>query len=355
MVKNDLGKLEDIIEKASNILILSHIRPDPDAISSTLLLNLLLQNKFKDKKITSNIEGSIIEKYNFLTKIDLIQNRNSLEILNELKPDLLIIVDVANANRVTVSDQEGINAYINSNKLPLAIVDHHSESDAQECDIYINYKSSSVVETLYKVFVEQLGFPTFSGMPNIVMTGLISDTGGFKFKMENPVETMRVGGLMMEMGAETEFIQSTLSRLNQKQMKVFTELSKNFVCGIEYNYSYLSTNFLDSILKEISQGELYDAYQYFMFDRLRTTGTANWGFIIFRDSDKELENGNFRYKGSLRAERGIDVSMLAKKMNGGGNGHKRAAGFEVLVKNDAEALEHVLKIIEENKKEAYEE
>lgn len=356
MVKNDTTALHQLVQDSNKIIIFSHIRPDPDAVASAVFLNNLFKYNFPDKEILANIEGEINEKMSVLPNVNDIQNKNSFELVSKFRPNLIVMLDACNFNRISGKEGVRLKEFVKENDIKLVILDHHGEAEADESQVYLNYNTASTAELLYKIFVEELGYKPFTDLPNTVMVGLLSDTGGFKYKLANPKETMRIASIMMEQGSENEKILDLLTSLTENEMKVFTEMANNFVCGDEYNYTTISEEFLNKHNGVVTSADIYEGYHQFMDSRLRSTGKANWGFVIFKDMGKpdKTSDGKYTYKGSFRSTGNVDTRPLAAKMSGGGAGIKNATGFEVLAKNDKEALNEVLNVIEKYKHQAYE-
>ena len=133
-------KLEkEIFEKIENsryCLIITHINPDADTISSALALsNYMYEKKIKHKVYNSSKD--IPRALDFLPKFDKITNQVPKFY------DLVIFVDCAVADRVGIEVDDGV-FIIN--------IDHH-QSNTNFGDINIVEDSkASTAEVLYNVF-----------------------------------------------------------------------------------------------------------------------------------------------------------------------------------------------------------
>ena len=84
MIKNDIL---DKISEYNNIIIHRHVRPDGDAIGSSLGLRQILRDNFPEKNIYS-VGGDIPEYLRFVGKEDIISD-------DVYKDALVIVVDTA--------------------------------------------------------------------------------------------------------------------------------------------------------------------------------------------------------------------------------------------------------------------
>ncbi|MCC7289725.1 DHH family phosphoesterase [bacterium] len=354
MVKNDIKLLEQLLNNSKRILIVTHTRPDPDAVSSTVLLHTLLRDNYPDKEITSNIEGEITSHYSFLKNLEIVGTGMAIQALETFKPDLVFLVDGMNWKRVSITDGPALKNQISTNKIKLVIIDHHEEVDIDECDLYMNYGEASTSESIYTHLIKALNLKPYEGYETAVITGIVTDTGSFKNKVKHPRQTFSVAADMVEAGVDIEKILNALSRIDEVGMRIYTEMTNNFVCTDDYNYTYISQKFFKDNKKDLNPALVDAVYHYFIDSRLRSSGKAVWGFIVFYEYGRQDENGEEelkRYKGSMRAEAGIDTTVFSRQFGGGG--HKGASAFTLMAKSDQEAIQMVIDVIEKHRSEAY--
>jgi len=108
-MKEKFDLIKNKIDTAKNIALICHIRPDGDALGSSLALqNYILTTK----KCSVFCDDTLPPKYNFLTNYDLIRND---EITDDF--DLLISLDgdeYANSYRLTKSGQNSFSKVYNN-------------------------------------------------------------------------------------------------------------------------------------------------------------------------------------------------------------------------------------------------
>jgi phosphoesterase RecJ-like protein len=156
-MQDNIQKVEKYIDKAKNILAVSHYGPDEDAISSLLAVFSFL--KQKNKKVSLLIEDQIPQKYDFLENFDQLKSGNILKTLKEENIDLLIICDAYQYHRVSLYEFKELENYLKESKLRTICIDHHQrEANAASYDIYINWQYFSTAETLYDLFIKKLKY-----------------------------------------------------------------------------------------------------------------------------------------------------------------------------------------------------
>src|SRR6185312_16790567 len=97
---------------ANTIFISSHIGPDPDAVSSSLLLAEILRKNYPDKAIHHILEEHPNSDLRFLHRFETISFRPALQALKEVKPDLFIVTDANNFDRVSRTQGAEIREYV---------------------------------------------------------------------------------------------------------------------------------------------------------------------------------------------------------------------------------------------------
>jgi len=332
------GKLKELIDKSSKILITSHVSPDPDSICSILLLGLSLQENFPDKNI-SMVSEELPDNLNYLHGFDKILTQ-PLNKAVEGK-DLIIIVDAMNFGRCTRGDFATISAQVKKNNIPLVIIDHHEQVGVEDNAAYINDGYPAAVEQVYKTCLEDLKLSKPDGYAEITMTGLYSDTGGFTYLNGRYRETLQLVGELIDNGAKIEDAKTKLYQYSVNQLKVVSELINNLSHQDDYTYTFLSDSFVDEwISANKPLDKMHSATKIFTDNFIRNIEGKTWGFIFYRDT----RLGDSMYSISFRSAGGVpNVSEIASHLAGGG--HKAAAGARVEAKNANDAMQKINEVI----------
>ncbi len=162
-----LDDIKEKIDKAEKIVILTHENPDGDAIGSSLAMYNALKDYGKNPDI-------IIPKYpsifKFLPGAGEIKTETNIE-----KYDLAIALDCA-----TIKMLNGFSKYFEDAKSKICI-DHHSTNTMFGDLNYVNPVAPACAQILL-VVLEYIGIEVTKDIGTCILTGIITDTGGFKYE-----------------------------------------------------------------------------------------------------------------------------------------------------------------------------
>ena len=305
-------KIADQIAAHHRFLIVSHVRPDADAVGSLLGLGLALKNAGKNVQMVLE-DGA--EKYKYLPGSENIARSSDEPV------DLIIIVDC--------SDPERVGAVLVDLGKPDLVVDHHKTN--------INFGELNVVEpeqaaTAAILFdhMPEWGLEITPEVATCLLSGIVGDTIGFRTSNVNAA-LMRKTSELMDLGAD-------LSSVYREELVAKSFLAVRYwgagLSRLEKDDGLVWTSLTVADREEIGYPTNDDADLVNVLSSVRDAEIA----LIFVE---QLEN---KVKISWRARPGFDVSQIAFEFGGGG--HAAAAGADV-----EGALEDVkTQIIEETKK-----
>ena len=287
------------IDKAKNIVILTHETPDGDAIGSSLALYAGLKQLGKDVDV---IIPEYSKTFDFLP--------NSSEIKKEGRNenyDLAIALDCGDIKR--------LNGFVNyfENANTRISIDHHSSNTMFADYNFVNPMAPAAAQILV-VILEALGVIIDKEIGTCLLTGIITDTGGFKYK---------------GVTAETfEFVAELLARgvnVSDVYKKVLQTVSKT-----RFSLMQIAMNRIEFL----EDGKLTFTYITKEDEEKVGAGTNDHDGIVEMGRDiegvevsiflRETDNG---YKISLRSNEYVNVSDICLMFSGGG--HIRAAGGNV--------------------------
>lgn len=324
------NELKSLIESSKRILITSHIGPDGDSISSSILLGKILELNYPDKKIVISMEERPVG-LNFVAGIDQIEFQPLELALKSSSADLLIILDANAMHRVSRHPEE-VEHFLASSGIGVAVIDHHEGMEIAEADIYINDHSPAVTLDIYDIFIDKLGLDKPEGYAQTTMTGIYTDTGGFVYRNLNFNRVFDVIPKLLADGADIEKLVNDLNTISEKSLAILTELLENTHLEDDYTYSFIS----DKTATKDNHEALVPAEDLYKAQFLRNIEGRSWGFLIYRDVLAE----DSVYSVSFRAQTGAkDVSAIARALGGGG--HKPAAGAKIECPSIEEALAKV--------------
>jgi bifunctional oligoribonuclease and PAP phosphatase NrnA len=297
MNEGTTGVIKERLEKSRNVIIASHIRPDGDAIGSLLGLGLALRDAGKSVQMV--LVDGVPSSFKHLEGSDLIVKEPSGEY------DTFITVDSADFKRVGKAFENFGQPDIN--------IDHHKTNERFGKINLIEPEEVATAAILARHFPEW-GYSITQPIASALLTGIITDTLGFRTSNTNP-SALRLCAMLMETGVDmTELYMKALvkrsfpaarywgaglSRLEQKNGIVWTTLTLS-----------------DRKLSGYTGNDDAD-----LINLISAIDGNKVGMIFVEQSDNHV-------KISWRAlEPGIDVSQVAKHFQGGG--HAAAAGADI--------------------------
>lgn len=285
------------IKKAEKIVILTHESPDGDAVGSSLAMKFMLKELGKQSDV-------IIPEYSRM--FQFLPATEEIKIDSEIKEyDLAISVDCASFKRMAEREYFG-------NAKKTIVIDHHGSNNMYGDLNYVNPVSPACCEILVGM-AEYFGIKISKDLGTCIMTGIITDTGGFRHQGITP-DTFEYTAELIRLGVD---IPDIYKRTMGTRTKANFELSKRVIDRMELledgkvSFSYIT-----------SQDELEVNAEPGDHEGLVNIGKDIEGVkvsIFIRQKDNQDV-----YKVSLRSEDDINVSDICFIFGGGG--HARAAG-----------------------------
>ena len=289
------------LRERDDFLVVSHVQPDGDAISSTVAVGWLLHRL--GKSFVMYNEGPVPQRLGFLW--------NSAAIATaaggcpQRRHRNVIAVDCADFARCGSARERFAEG------AELLNIDHHPTNDAFGRTNLIVPDAASTTEILFRL-IERMGLPLDRDVATALYTGLMTDTGGFRYANTGPA-VMRMAARLLEAGADGPTLAETLlERMTASQMKMLQRALPRLAFSEDGRIGWLWVN----------------------ADDLRETGASNEhleGLVNYPRNVEGVEVGLLfkqlapdSVKISLRSAGGADVAAIAKQFGGGG--HVRAAG-----------------------------
>ena len=302
-----------LIEESRYILIITHVNPDPDSISSALALsNLFYENKIKHKVF--NISSDLPNNLDFLNRFD--------KITDQLPKffDLAISVDCGTYKRLGFELDENI---------PLINFDHHkSNNDFGSINI-VDPMKSSTAEIIYDFFKHN-GLYITKESANALYVGIYDDSLAFSLDRCDELTFDKVN-FLVQCGANP-------SRIANKLLRRDSLAKYRIIPKVLDSLELFKEGEIASILARKEWFEQTGAHNRDCedaLDMIMSIGIVKVAFFV-----RIVSN---RARISLRSKDDIDVSKIAGYFNGGG--HFNAAGCSLDTEDVDEAKELVLKEI----------
>ena len=293
-----LDDIKEEIIKSKKIVILTHESPDGDAIGCSMAVYLALKNIGKEADV---VVPEIPKTFNFLPCIDEVKKDSDIE-----RYDLAIALDCSDIKRLN-----GFSKFFENAKKTI-VIDHHSGNTMFGQHNYVDPVAPACAQILFVIF-DYLGIEITNEIGTCLITGIITDTGGFKYSNVTS-DTFDLAAGLLEKGVNISEIYEkvmqtvTLSRFNLTKIAINRlELLENGKIA----FTYITMEDEKSVNAELGDHE-----------GIVEQGRSIEGVLVsvfFR----ETEHG---FKVSLRANNNSNINVADICMIFGGGGHIRAAG-----------------------------
>ena len=297
----------DKIKEYDKIFIFRHFRPDGDAIGSSKGLCTLLKNTYPEKKIY--LQNSDFSKY-----LAFLGGEDDLLPDEEYADALGIVLDTGTKKRISNQKYELCKELVK--------IDHHIPVESYGDYEWVEEHRSSTCEMVaafYDAFKDELKMSKEAA--TYIYTGMVTDSGRFRFR-EVSGDTLRLAGLILDQGIDTEFIYSNLYLDEVESLRFESYVHRKMKISDSGVVSMYVTNRMKKKFR-LSNEDASACVS--CMDSIK--GSLIWIAFI------EGENGETRVR--LRS-RYVTISELAERYHGGG--HACAAGATVYSKAEAKAL-----------------
>jgi bifunctional oligoribonuclease and PAP phosphatase NrnA len=306
------------LKSADKVLVVGHVFPDPDALSSIgAILELLIQEDVSFQAYASDkIEGI----YSFIPHENLI-SKSKPEDLSVFSA--IIVLDCASISRTGLEKEinEVLAEKQKKGKGPFIIEFDHHQPEHSYADLEIRLPDkASTTEIIYD-FLQANQLEINKKMASCILIGLMSDTGHF-IHPNLSFQALEVSSEMLLKGASLQKISAYIRGTN--------DLSALKIWGRAF-YRLKFNPVTKLACTVLTKEDLLDLYLCNTESKLADIFGDIVSFISYLPGVRVallLREETNKIKGSLRANNdNIDVSRIAHLFGGGG--HRRASGFSI--------------------------
>ncbi len=319
-----ISRFESMLEASSRIAVVTHTRPDGDAVGSASAIVCLLRDRGKDAALLlpdgypdnlAFVIGETCEGHVMLCDRDSESVRAWIT-----GSDLVIGLDFSTFGRA-----EGMQETLRTSRAAKILIDHHISPEEEDFDlVFSETEISSTCELLFDILVstsEAGGDASKLPMPVLraLLTGMTTDTNNFA----NSVfpSTFEMASRMLEAGVDRDGILAELyNRNRENRLRMTGHLLKDNMRIFPNGVSCIVVRRADIEEYDIREGETEGIVNMpLTLDKVRMS-------IFLREDE-----GFFRV--SIRSKRGTSAFRLASTRFHGG-GHEQAAGGRLYFPGD---------------------
>lgn len=301
---DDIQHVVEVMKNGDNWLIVTHERPDGDAIGSALAIAHILEQLGK--------------KWTFLTETVLPRRFDYLEFFGRAQLashfagerfSHVIAVDCADEMRF-----QGLHGWI-ANQATIVNIDHHRTNPRYGMANYVDADAAATCELIFYL-AQQLQQPMQQSLAAALYTGILTDTAGF-IQPNTTKAVHQIAAELLAAGVQPyDIAEPALESRSAAQMHLLQMALANLTVSRNGLYAaiYVTRGMLDGAGANDDDVEGLVGFA-------RSIDTVEVGMLF-----RETEEGTVKV--SLRSKRRVDVSRVAQQFGGGG--HVRAAGCVIM-------------------------
>jgi phosphoesterase RecJ-like protein len=332
----DLEGLRTLLTSPKKVVIVTHFKPDADALGSSLGLAGYLAKKGHSVSVISPSDYPDFltwmpgkEMVIALTKDSIVLQQKAKALIEAC--DVLFCLDFSSLKRINE-----VGEMVKTSTAKKVMIDHHLEpekfADFEKWDV----SSASTAELIFEL-IDEWGDRVLidQDIANCLYAGLMTDTGGFRHNNTTHKEFL-IASELVSRGANPSEVAKKIYDTNSLERLRLTgyALSQKLVVLPEYSTAYMTLS--------------WEELRQFGSQTGDTEGLVNYGLsikgikmaVLMYDRKEEI-------KLSFRSLADFDVNALARKHFEGG-GHKNASGGQSK-QNLEETLKKFLAILPEYK------
>ncbi|WP_432800221.1 DHH family phosphoesterase [Poriferisphaera sp. WC338] len=315
-----LTQAADIIKQMPQpIAVVTHAKPDGDALGSVLAITQAI--RVLDIDVQGYLVPPIPQNFDVLPGFSSIQAIDSPDALANAASFLLL--DTGAKSQVAFTCDTLV-----ANADNLMIIDHHLSGDIPAKHRYIDSNAGACAEIIYELAnILTADLTLDSQAKNIInsaiFTGIVSDTGWFRFSNTRPV-THRIAADLIEQGIDhAELFQKLEQTERPEKLKLLIRAIDSLELLLDNRVAIMSLS-----LEDFAETGAYEEETERIVDIPQKVATVQ--LVVLVSEKRDIETGETIARMSFRSKPGpnaVDVAQLASHFGGGG--HARAAGAKL--------------------------
>lgn len=291
--------MERIRDGSGPLLIVCHVSPDGDAVGAALAVAHYCESVGRAFVVVN--DDPVPSRYDFMPLADRFLRTTDVS----LRFAQVIAVDCADARRM------GQTTLLFAPDYELINIDHHDTNDGYGHLNVVDPQAAATCLVLYRM-MHTLHVPIGRAMATCLYTGIVFDTGGFRYNNSTPEIHLAAADLLTR-GIEPFYIADrVLEAMTKEQVELVRLGLSTLVVDSSGRMAYVA---VDQAM--LSASGATDDDTEALLPYTRSLSGVEVG-ILFR------ERTDHSVKVSLRSRERVDVAAIAVSFGGGG--HVRAAG-----------------------------
>ena len=303
MNQASFSEIARVLREHQSFAVLSHVRPDGDALGSQLAMALALLQLGKKVRVWN--EDGMLEKYSFLPRAELLQKPPAVP----EQVEVIVALDTAIQNRMGTAFEAVRGAKVCIN------IDHHPSNPRYGDLVYIDSNAPATGQILFELLHAE-DFSIDAAMAENLFVAISTDTGSFQYP-NTTSRTFEIAAQLVERGVDVGRVSQQLYE-NYPRRRV--ELLRELLRTMRFEASGKVASFSLSLTTAAALGVVPEDNEG-LIDHIRAIRG-----VIVAVFFEELADGKVRV--SMRSkDSAVDVCAICQKFGGGG--HTLAAGARV--------------------------
>ncbi|GAA3406564.1 bifunctional oligoribonuclease/PAP phosphatase NrnA [Paenibacillus hodogayensis] len=303
--RKQLAAARTFIEEHDDFLVVAHVNPDGDAASSTLAVGMLLDRL--GKRYTMANQDKLPDKFGYITGFDRLLRYEDGQ---PKQPwSCIISVDCADFQRIGKVREWFADGF------KLLNIDHHPTNDGFGDVALIQSSAAATVEILYDL-ASELSCPMPLELATAIYTGLLTDTGGFRYSNTSP-KVMGMASELLALGVSGHRLaEMALERITLSHVSILKLALGTLTFAYDRKVSWMTVS-PEQMRESGATSEDMDGLILYP----RNIEGVEVG-LLFKQTDEQTVKVSFRSNGR------VDVARIAQSFGGGG--HARASGCTLI-------------------------
>jgi bifunctional oligoribonuclease and PAP phosphatase NrnA len=303
MKQSSFEEIGAVLRSQQTFAVLSHVRPDGDALGSQLGLGLSLSKLGKTVMVRN--EDGLLEKYSFLPGGEFLQAP-----LSEPRDfDVAIALDTATQTRLGTATSlvRSARTWIN--------IDHHPSNPGYGDLVYIDSSAPATGQILFELIQSQ-GLPMDVAIAENLFVAISTDTGSFQYP-NTTARTFEIGAELLRCGVNVGRVSQLLYESYPRRR---AELLRELLGTMRFEGDGKVASFSLSLQTAENLGAKPEDNEG-LIDHIRAVQG-----VVVAIFFEELVDAKVRVSMRSKSDE-VDVGAICEKFGGGG--HKLAAGARI--------------------------
>lgn len=299
-----IEKLAPELKAGRRVAISTHLNADGDGCGSESGLARLLAGHGLLPRIVNPTPWP--DMFDFLLGEDVDdQTSRGSKALRDI--DLLVVLDISDVTRLG-----NLTESVRALTVPKLVIDHHEPSADPAGTLTVSDTSACATAELVYDLATAMRWEITPAVARSLYTGMLTDTGGFRFSNTSP-RCLSVAGQLLSHGVDPEEMYTRIyASAPAGRVRLMAEVLGTLEVDEALGLSWLSMG-ADALEKHGVKAEDLDG----IVEHARSIAGTKMA-LFFRDL------GHGKVKVSFRSVGGTDVNAFARRFGGGG--HAKAAG-----------------------------